>query len=59
MNIEKEMSRIFKVRKENQGQLFIDAERKSYEEEERNLYCQCGELKNKCPDRYAHLTGGA
>jgi hypothetical protein len=45
MNIQDEMNRIFKMQKENQGQLFIDAERKSYEDEERNLYCVCGELK--------------
>jgi len=37
---------------------FIKEERNSYEEE-RNLYCICGELKTKCPDRYAHTTGGA
>jgi hypothetical protein len=29
MNIQDEMDRIFKMQKENQGQLFIDAERKS------------------------------
>jgi hypothetical protein len=49
----------FKMQKENQGQLFIDAERKSSEDEERNLYCVCGELKTACPDGYAHTTGGA
>jgi hypothetical protein len=74
MNIQDEMDRIFKMQKENQGQLFIDAEtfdtrkeaedfldgeRKSSEDEERNLYCVCGELKTACPDGYAHTTGGA
>jgi hypothetical protein len=58
MNIQDEMNRIFKMQKENQGQLFIDAERKSSEDEERNLYCVCGELKTACPDGYAHTTGG-
>jgi hypothetical protein len=58
MNIQDEINRIFKMQKENQGQLFIDAERKSYEDEERNLYCICGELKTACPDRYAHTIRG-
>ena len=39
--------------------LFISGERNAYEEEERNLHCICGELKTKCPDGYAHTTGGA
>tara|TARA_R110000824_G_scaffold328275_1_gene515172 strand:+ start:136 stop:276 length:141 start_codon:yes stop_codon:yes gene_type:complete len=39
--------------------LFISGERNAYEEEERNLYCICGELKTKCPDGYEHTTGGA
>ena len=39
--------------------LFITEERSSYEDEERNLHCICGELKTKCPDGYAHTTGGA
>jgi len=38
---------------------FLYGERKSSEDEERNLYCICGELKTTCPNRYAHLTGGA
>jgi hypothetical protein len=38
---------------------FLDGERKSSEDEERNLYCVCGELKTACPDGYAHTTGGA
>jgi len=38
---------------------FLYGERKSSEDEERNLYCICGELKTACPDRYEHLTGGA
>jgi hypothetical protein len=41
------------------GQNFLDGERKSSEDEERNLYCVCGELKTACPDGYAHTTGGA
>ena len=64
MNIEDEMKRIFKVQKENienerKFKEFAEGERNSHEEEERNLYCICGELKTTCPDRYAHLTGGA
>ena len=68
MNIQEEMDRIFKVQQNNLdnerkfkelGQDFLDGERKSSEDEERNLYCVCGELKTACPDRYAHLTGGA
>ena len=68
MNIQDEMNRIFKVQQDNLdnerkfkelSQDFLDGERKSSEEEERNLYCICGELKTVCPDRYAHLSGGA
>ena len=68
MNIEDEMKRIFKMQKDNLdnerkfkelGQDFLDGERKSSEDEERNLYCICGELKTVCPDRYAHISGGA
>jgi hypothetical protein len=67
MNIQDEMNRIFKMQKDNLTnerkfkELFkiLDAERKSYEDEERNLYCICGELKTACPDGYAHTTGGA
>jgi len=68
MNIQDEMDRIFKMQKDNLdnerkfkelGQDFLDGERKSSEDEERNLYCICGELKTVCPDRYAHLSGGA
>ena len=68
MNIQEEMDRIFKVQQDNLdnerkfkelGQDFLDGERKSSEDEERNLYCICGELKTACPDRYAHLSGGA
>jgi len=59
MNIQEEMDRIFKMRKKELDQNFLDGERISSEEEERNLYCQCGELKTKCLDRYAHLSGGA
>ena len=68
MNIQEEMDRIFKMQKDNLdnerkfkelGQDFLDGERKSSEDEERNLYCICGELKTACPDRYAHLSGGA
>ena len=68
MNIQEEMDRIFKVQQNNLdnerkfkelGQDFLDGERKSSEDEERNLYCICGELKTACPDRYAHLSGGA
>ena len=40
-------------------EIFITEERSSYEDEERNLHCICGELKTKCPDEYAHTTGGA
>ena len=40
-------------------EIFITEERSSYEDEERNLHCICGELKTKCPDGYAHTTGGA
>jgi DNA polymerase III alpha subunit len=47
----------FDTRKEAED--FLDGERKSYEDEERNLYCVCGELKTACPDGYAHTTGGA
>jgi hypothetical protein len=68
MNIQDEMDRIFKMhnlaneRKFKElgvGQNFLDGERKSSEDEERNLYCVCGELKTACPDGYAHTTGGA
>ena len=64
MNIQDEMNRIFKVQQDNLAnerkfKEFADGERKSSEDEERNLYCICGELKTACPDRYAHLTGGA
>ena len=68
MNIEDEMNRIFKMQKDNLdnerkfkdlGQDFLDGERKASEDEERNLYCICGELKTVCPDRYAHISGGA
>ena len=73
MNIQDEMNRIFKMQKESRifemqkdnlenerkFKEFADGERKSSEDEERNLYCICGELKTACPDRYAHLTGGA
>jgi len=38
---------------------FLYGERKASEDEERNLYCICGELKTVCPDRYAHISGGA
>ena len=38
---------------------FLYGERKSSEDEERNLYCICGELKTTCPNRYAHISGGA
>jgi hypothetical protein len=47
----------FDTRKEAED--FLDGERKSSEDEERNLYCVCGELKTACPDGYAHTTGGA
>ena len=40
-------------------EIFITEERSSYEAEERNLHCLCGKLKTKCPDGYAHTTGGA
>ena len=68
MNIQDEMDRIFKMQKDNLdnerkfkdlGQDFLDGERKTSEDEERNLYCICGELKTVCPDRYAHISGGA
>ena len=68
MNIEDEMNRIFKMQKDNLdnerkfkdlGQDFLYGERKSSEDEERNLYCICGELKTTCPNRYAHISGGA
>jgi hypothetical protein len=73
MNIQDEMNRIFKMQKDNLTnerkfkeldewevlQNFLDGERKSSEDEERNLYCVCGELKTACPDGYAHTTGGA
>jgi DNA polymerase III alpha subunit len=44
----------FDTRKEAED--FLDGERKSSEDEERNLYCVCGELKTACPDGYAYIN---